>query len=176
MKKFGAAFFLLLACGGGERDITVGPDKDTSGNYWGRDVSKEFAEPQLRTLYAAMNSPAVDAEISALNCGKKLPRHEYSVTLWTEGEYRERIVRLQMTPRLYSDDECLQQSVNYVFQKTVKAIDTGPPIDYGYRSAHRQSPRRIEDHDRPSEQTEVQLHDPLTAQHPNGPTGWAGGL
>ncbi|HEY8183704.1 MAG TPA: hypothetical protein VII32_15780 [Thermoanaerobaculia bacterium] len=29
-----------------------------------------------------------------------------------------------MTPRLYENDECLQQSVNYVFQRTVKALDT----------------------------------------------------
>ncbi len=125
---------LIIACG--ERDITVGPDKDTSGNYWGRNVSKQFGESQLRSLYTAMNSPSTDAEITALNCSKKLPLHEYSVTLWTEGEYRERIVRLQMTPRLYESDECLQQAVNYVFQKTVKAIDTGPPIDYGYKDPH----------------------------------------
>jgi hypothetical protein len=126
---------VIVACSG-ERDITVGSDKDTSGNYWGRNVSKEFGEPQLRTLYQAMNSPGTDADISSLNCEKKLSYHEYSVTLWTEGEYRERIVRLQMTPRLYENDECLQQAVNYVFHKTVKAIDPGPPIDYGYKDPH----------------------------------------
>jgi hypothetical protein len=124
---------LLIAACSGERDITVGPDKDTSGNYWGRNVSKQFDEPQLRSLHTAMNSPATDTEITALNCGKKLPHHEYSVTLWTEGKYRERIVRLQMTPRLYQNDECLQQVVSYIFNTKVKAIDTGPPIDYGYK-------------------------------------------
>ena len=127
---------LLIAACSGERDITVGPDKNTSGNYWGRNVSKQFGEPQLHSLYAAMNSPTTAAEITALHCAKKLPHHEYSVTLWTEGEYRERIVRLQMTPRLYENDECLQEAVNYVFHKTVKAIDTGPPIDYGYKDPH----------------------------------------
>jgi len=129
---------LFAACSGEperepERDITIGSDKDTSGNSWGRNVSKQFAEPQLRSLYAVMNSPATDAEIAAMNCGKTLPHHEYSVTLWTEGEYRERIVRLQMTPRLYKDDGCLEGVVNYVFNVKVKAIDTGPPIDYGYK-------------------------------------------
>ena len=132
MKTWIPLLLVLAACNG-ERNITVGPDKDTSGNYWGRNVSKQFAEPQLQSLHKTMNSAAVDAEITAFICGKKLPQHEYSVTLWTEGEYRERIVRLQMTPRLYHDDECLQQAVNFVFQKTVKAIDTGPPIDYGYK-------------------------------------------
>src|SRR5438132_6133741 len=83
-----------------------------------------------------MNAAATDAEVSSLNCSKKLPHHEYSVTLWTEGEYRERIVRLQMTPRLYQSDECLQEAVNYVFQRAVKATDPGPPIDYGYRNPH----------------------------------------
>jgi hypothetical protein len=131
---------LLVAACSGERDITVGPDKDTSGNYWGRNISEQFGEPQLQSLYTAMNSPATDAEITAVNCGKKLPHHEYSVTLWTEGEYRERIVRLQMTPRLYENDECLQQSVNFVFQNKVKAIDSGRPIDYGYKDPHTGKP------------------------------------
>ncbi len=133
MKNWIVLLLVLAACSG-ERDITVGPDKDTSGNYWGRNISMQFAEPQLQSLYKAMNSAAVDTEITALNCAKKLPHHEYSVTLWTEGAYRERIVRLQMTPRLYENDECLQKAVNFVFQKTVKAIDTGPPIDYGYKN------------------------------------------
>lgn len=133
MKRLFVVVLLLVACNR-ERDITVGPDKDTSGNYWGRNVSKQFQEPQLQALYNVMNSPAVDDEITALHCGKKLAPHEYSVTLWTEGEYRERLVRLQMTPRLYKNDDCLQESVNFVFQKSVKAIDTGPPIDYGYKN------------------------------------------
>lgn len=133
-KKSSAAALLLLLFACGERDITIGSDKDTGGNYWGRNVCEQFGESQLRTLYQAMNSAATAAEVSTLNCSKKLPRHEYSVTLWTEGKYRERLVRLQMTPRLYENDECLQESVNYVFQKMVKAIDTGPPIDYGYKN------------------------------------------
>ena len=126
---------MIIACGG-ERDITVGPDKDTGGNYWGRNVSRQFGETQLRSLYTAKNASSTDAEITTLNCSKKLPHHEYSVTLWTEGAYRERIVRLQMTPRLYENDECLQHAVNYVFHKAVKTIDTGPPIDYGYKDPH----------------------------------------
>ena len=134
--RAGICMVLLIAACNGERDITIGPDKETSGNYWGRSISKQFGKPQLQLLYQKMNSAATDAEVSSLNCSKKLPHHEYSVTLWTEGEYRERIVRLQMTPRLYENDECLQQAVNYVFQKTVKAIDTGPPIDYGYKDPH----------------------------------------
>lgn len=120
-----------LACG--PRDITIGSDQDTSGNYWGRNVSKEFSRHQLQTLYNVMNSAETKKEIAALNCGRQLSDHEYSVTLWEEGKYRERIVRLQMTPRLYTDQECLQGAVNHVFNRNVKAIDPGPPIDYGYR-------------------------------------------
>jgi hypothetical protein len=130
---------LASACGlrvGGWQagpDITIGPDRETSGNSWGRNVSKQFDRSQLGKLYAVMNSDAAKKEIAALNCGKELPRHEYSVTLWPEGEVQERQVRLQMTPRLYKDDDCLQHSVNYVFQRAVKGIDPGPPIDYGYK-------------------------------------------
>jgi len=129
------AFLLLglLACRGGEQDITVGPDDDTSGNYWGRNVSKQFDRGQLMTLHKLMNSDSTRNEVAELNCRKQLPEHEYSVTLWTEGEYRERQVRLQMTPRLYEGDGCLPEAVNFVFQRTVKAIDPGPPIDYGYK-------------------------------------------
>lgn len=125
---------VLLACGVREEDITLGSDKDTGGNYWGRNVSKQFQRPQLNALYKVMNGPATKDEIAELNCGKRLPQHEFSVTLWTEGEYRERLVRLQMTPRIYEGDECLQEAVNFVFQRTVKSIDPGPPIDYGYRN------------------------------------------
>jgi hypothetical protein len=128
-----AILYLVVACVAESGEITIGPDKQTSGNYWGRNVSKKFGEPQLRTLYEKMNSPAVDAEITSLTCGKKLAHHEYSATLWIEEQYRERQVRLQMTPRLYQNDNCLEEAVNFVFQRTVKEIDPGPPIDYGYK-------------------------------------------
>jgi hypothetical protein len=136
----------VTACHVGERDMTdgsdpgtdinytVGSDQDTSGNYWGRGVSKQFDRQKLAGLYKVLNSEATKKEVAELDCGRRLPLHEYSVTLWTEGEYRERQVRLQMTPRLYHDDGCLLDAVNFVFQRTVKAMDPGPPIDYGYRN------------------------------------------
>jgi hypothetical protein len=136
---------LALACACGQRttneaapvkpevEITIGLDGDTSGNSWGRGVSRQFGRPELQKLYDALNSEAGRKQIAALDCGRTLPEHEYSVTLWPDEEYQERQVRLQMTPRLYKDDGCLEESVNYVFQRTVKAIDPGPPIDYGYK-------------------------------------------
>jgi hypothetical protein len=127
------ALMALFACQSGERDITVGSDADTSGNYWGRNVSKQFDRPQLMSLHEIMNSNSTKDEVADLNCRRRLPQHEYSVTLRPEGEYRERQVRLQMTPRLYTSDECLQQAVDFVFQRNVKDLDPGPPIDYGYK-------------------------------------------
>ena len=123
----------LLACRSAEQDITVGPDDDTSGNYWGRNVSKQFARPQLIMLHKLMNSDSKRHEVAELNCRRQLAEHEYSVTLWVEGEYQERQVRLQMTPRLYESNDCLKEAVNFVFQRTVKSLDPGPPIDYGYK-------------------------------------------
>jgi hypothetical protein len=134
---------ILLACACGRRtasegaapesEITIGSDANTSGNSWGRGVSREFGRPELQRLYDALNSEAGRKEIAALDCGRTLPEHEYSVTLWPDEEFQERQVRLQMTPRLYKDDGCLEESVNYVFQHAVKRIDPGPPIDYGYK-------------------------------------------
>ena len=118
----------------GDCNITVGSDPDTSGNYWGRGVSKQFDRQKLAGLYKVLNSDATKNELADLMCGQRLPVHEYSVTLWAEGEYRERQVRLQMTPRLYKDYGCLEGAANFVFQRTVKAMDPGPPIDYGYRN------------------------------------------
>jgi hypothetical protein len=116
-----------------ESEITIGPDADTSGNYFGRGVSKQFGRPQLQKLHDFLNSEDGRREITALNCGKTLPQHEYSVTLWPDDAVTERQVRLQMTPRLYKGDGCLEESLNYVFQRAVKTIDPGPPIDYGYK-------------------------------------------
>jgi len=66
-----SVLLLVIAACSGERDVTVGSDKDTSGNYWGRNVSREFGEPQLGTLYQAMNSPGTDAEISSAQLRKE---------------------------------------------------------------------------------------------------------
>ena len=117
-----------------DHDETIGSDANTSGNVWGRGVSRKFQHAQLQQLYDTLNSAQMNQQISALNCGKQLPKHEFSVTLWWENSSRERQVRLQMTPRLYKDDSCLEGVVDYLFQRTVKLLDPGPPIDYGYRS------------------------------------------
>ncbi len=113
--------------------MTIGSDSNTSGNYWGRNVSREFRRAQLQRLYDTMNSSKTNQEIAALNCGKQLPPHEFSVTLWEENDTRERQVRMQMTPRLYEKDGCLEEVANYLFQVAVKKGDPGPPIDYGYK-------------------------------------------
>jgi len=127
--------FTLAACGRQpESEITIGSDANTSGNSWGRGVWREFRRPELQKLYDTLNSEAVRKELSALDCGATLPPFEYSVTLWPDAEYAERQVRLQMTPRLYEQDGCLEVSSDYVFQHAVKKIDPGPPIDYHYKN------------------------------------------
>lgn len=121
---------LVVSC---DRDITIGPDRDTSGNSWGRNVSRQFKKKELNALFGAMNSAETKSEIRRLACGSPSKEYVFSVTLWEENSTRERIVRLQMTPRLYKEDGCLENAANYVFQRKVKNIDSGPPIDYGYR-------------------------------------------
>jgi|RhiMethySRZTD1v2_1073278.scaffolds.fasta_scaffold18928_6 hypothetical protein len=116
-----------------EVEITIGSDADTSGNSWGRGISRGFRRPELQKLYDTLNSAAVRKQIAALDCGAALPPFELSVTLWPDDAYTERQVRLQMTPRLYERDGCLSDATDYVFQHAVKAIDPGPPIDYGYK-------------------------------------------
>src|SRR5262245_2780035 len=129
----------LAACGRPPEpgfEITIGSDANTSGHSWGRGVSREFRRPELQKLYDTLNSEAVRKELSALDCGATIPPFEYSVTLYPDGEYQERQVRLQMTPRLYEQDGCLRGSSDYIFQHAVKRIDPGPPIDYNYKNPH----------------------------------------
>jgi hypothetical protein len=111
----------------------VGSDSDTSGNSFAHSVSKQFDALQLRELYRVMNSPETTKRLRELTCGRELAGHEFSVTLWREGEYRERQVRAQMTPRLYDQDPCLNDAINYLFPRIVEDMDGGPPIDYGYK-------------------------------------------
>lgn len=122
--------FLAASC---DRDITIGPDRDTSGNYFGRNVSRKFRKRELNALFKAMNSTETKTVIRRLACGSPSKDYVFSVTLWEENSTRERAVRLQMTPRLYAQDGCLEEAVDYVFERKVKSMDPGPPIDYGYK-------------------------------------------
>ena len=126
---------LLVACHSErpEDDFVLGPDADTSGNSFGHSVSKAFDEREMRQLHAYLNSAVAIRELEKLNCDRRLLPHEFSVVLWREGKYRERQVRLQMTPRLYTADPCLNDAISHLFGKTVEAADKGAPIDYGYK-------------------------------------------
>jgi len=119
----------LLSCRG---DITIGPDHDMSGNSFGRNVSASFRRAELERLHVALNSAGFRVAAAKYSCVKPLPAFDVSVQLWREGEYQERQVRMQTTPRVYSGDRCLEEGIEFLFNRSVKALDTGKPIDYGY--------------------------------------------
>ena len=134
--------------------FAIGDNPNTSGNSFSYGVSAEFREPELRQLYNALNGPHVRAKLQRYICPQVLPTFTVTVVLWYEGPYQERLVRLQMTPPLYKEDGRLEEGLGYLFVQTVKALDKGPPIDYGYRNPHDGSPIKITPYDRYHEPTE----------------------
>ena len=123
--------------------LVIGDNANTSGNSFSHGVSDEFREPELRQLYLVLNGPRVRAKLERYVCPQPLPPFRITVVLWHEGPYQERLVRLQMTPPLYKTDGRIGGGLGYEFQEAVKALDKGPPIDYGYRNPHDGSPIRI---------------------------------
>ena len=120
--------------GNGQRPpLVVGENVDMSGNSFWRGVSAQFGEPELRRLYSRLNGPDVQARLRRYVCPNPLPSFSITVVLWYEGPYQERGVRLQMMPPLYKKDGRIENGIGYLFEQAVKALDKGPPIDYGYR-------------------------------------------
>jgi len=113
--------------------LVMGDNPNTSGNGFGHGVSAQFGEPELRSLYAQLNGPAVKSKLQSYVCPDPLPSFTITVVLWYEGPYQERGVRLQMTPPLYREDGRIENGIGYLFEQAVKTLDKGPPIDYGYR-------------------------------------------
>lgn len=135
-----AALFLLFACACGhsaqEADPTpapfvVGTNQDFSGNSFSRNVSRQFGESELRRLHAQLNAAPFKSQLEGYAC--VLPSFTVSVGLWPDGPFQERFVRMQMTPPVYQNSPCAEEGAQYLFQRAVKALDHGPPIDYGYR-------------------------------------------
>jgi hypothetical protein len=112
--------------------LVLGDNPNTSGNSFWRSVSAQFGEPELRRLYSQLNGPDVKSKLQRYVCPNSLPSFTFTVVLWYEGPYQERGVRLQMTPPLYREDGRVENGVGYQFEQAVKALDKGPPIDYGY--------------------------------------------
>jgi hypothetical protein len=104
-----------------------------SGNSFSRGVSAQFGETELRRLYLQLNGPSAKSKLQRYVCPTPLPPFRISLVLWYEGGYQERLVRLQMTPPLYKQDGRIEGGIGYLFVQAVKALDKGPPIDYGYR-------------------------------------------
>ena len=104
-----------------------------SGNSFGRGVSSQFGEAELRRLYLELNGAPVRSKLQSYVCPTRLPEFKITVALYYEGSYQERRVRLQMTPPLYKQDGRVENGIGYLFEQAVKRLDTGPPIDYGYR-------------------------------------------
>src|SRR6478672_10214422 len=53
--------------------IAIGDNLDTSGNSFGRGVSAEFGETELRRLYLELNGPAVKSKLRSYVCPAVLP-------------------------------------------------------------------------------------------------------
>jgi len=113
--------------------LVVGDSVDMSGNSFSCSVSAKFGEPELRRLHADLNGPAARAKLQGYACGAPVPPFTITVVLWFEGPYQERLVRMQMTPPLYKTDGRIEGGIGYLFEHGIKALDKGPPIDYGYR-------------------------------------------
>lgn len=149
--------------------ISIGDNPNTSGNSFSRGVSAQFGESELRRLYLQLNGPSVKSKLRSYVCPDALPSFTITVVLWYEGSYQERLVRLQMTPPLYKQDGRIESGIGYLFEQAVKALDMGPPIDYGYRhplDGSRVIPRREID----------SYHEPevRNCDHPDNQTGNAG--
>src|SRR6185295_4881174 len=86
---------------------------------------------ELRRLHARLNAAPFKSQLEGYACA--LPSFTVSVGLWAEGPFQERLVRMQMTPPLYRNSPCTEEGAQYLFEQAVKALDHGPPIDYGYR-------------------------------------------
>jgi len=140
-----ATLFLLFvcACGRNAREVdpaplVVGTNQNFSGNSFARNVSRQFGEGELKRLHAQVNAAPFKSQLERFAC--VLPSFTVSVGLWPEGPTQERVVRMQIAPPVYRDSPCTEQGARYLFQRAVKAIDPGPPIDYGYRHALDGSP------------------------------------
>jgi len=113
--------------------LVVGNSADMSGNSFSCSVSAKFGETELRRLHAELNGPAARAKLQGYLCGRPVPPFAITVVLWYEGPYQERLVRMQMTPPLYKADGQIEGGIGYLFERGVRTLDPGPPIDYGYR-------------------------------------------
>ena len=112
--------------------LVVGDSVDMSGNSFGCSVSAKFGETELRRLHAVLNGPTTKTKLQSYVCRSPVPSFKITVVLWYEGPYQERQVRMQMTPPLYKADAQIEAGIGYLFEHSIKALDTGPPIDYGY--------------------------------------------
>ena len=113
--------------------ISFGDASDMSGNSFGRGVSAQFGEAQLRRLYLELNGASARSKLQSYVCPAPLPDFRITVLLYYEGRYQERIVRMQMTPPLYKQDGRIEGGIGYLFELAVTRRDPGPPIDCGYR-------------------------------------------
>jgi hypothetical protein len=63
-----------------------------------------------------------------------------SVELRPGAEYEERRVLLEYLPSLDNGNRCLEAGIGYLFDETVRSVDHGPPVDYGYVNPLTQKP------------------------------------
>lgn len=99
-------------------------------------VSKSFKRPELGLALERAQRFASSGALSEFTCGDTVPSLRMSIKLIPEGRYDERRVVLNYLPDLTKMDayRCLDRGLDYLFDETVRGIDVGPPIDYGYKN------------------------------------------
>jgi len=99
-------------------------------------VSQSFKRPQVALALDRAQQFAASDSLKEFTCGASVPPLRMSIRLVPEGEYSERRVELTYLPDLHKMDDyaCLERGIDYLFDETVRAIDSGPPINYHYKN------------------------------------------
>ena len=99
----------------------------------GKDFGPAQAEEVLRRLVTLDSSGA----FTQFACsGDGVPHFGFDLTLHQEGPVQERIVSLGYVPypQPWGRERCLNLGFDYLVERTFAQVDTGPPVDYGYKN------------------------------------------
>ena len=61
-------------------------------------VSKLFERAEVEKLHARLNSKDFQEQLTKYSCGDQVPKVDFTLSLWPEGEYQERHVLVQPRP------------------------------------------------------------------------------
>ena len=101
-------------------------------------VSKLFERAEVEKLHARLNSKDFQEKLTRYSCGDQVPKVDFTLSLWPEGEYQERHVLVQPRPMFSPSGRtrCLGFGLTYLIAVEVAALDKGPPINYHYHDPH----------------------------------------